>query len=233
MEEERVHAEAEASRIEREALEAARQRAEARAQEALEAERREEEERQRRERESATRVEAMARAAEEAARAEVEGRLRAEERDRERRYALDELRLAGEAARGSAPRRVLFAALAGIAGTGALAAACYSGVVRPSERAQEARWSSELASRDALVTDAREEARAASEHARSLEAQMALVRTEADDLHKALDEANRRSTTGSPRAPSVVRVTHGTTRDAPIDGFASCPPGSHDPMCMR
>ncbi len=203
MEDERVRAQAEASRLEREALESARRQAEARARHERESLEREEVERrqeaERKERETAARVEAMRQAALEAARVEVEARLRAEERDHARRHELEMANASAER-RGSVGRRLIMATLTGASAAAIVAASLYVGIAAPGERARAAQSSSELASRDALVADARAETVNARALARSLGDELSAARAESARLQKVLDDVNARATRARPDA---------------------------------
>jgi hypothetical protein len=238
MEDERVRGQAEATRLEQEARQAERQRAEALEREALEARAREEEEKRRQveraEHDALARMEATTRAAVEAARVVAEGRLRAEERERERRFELENLAVARAAAERSRASwtRTLASAFAGASVAALLAGVAFAGVLRPAERAEQARWASELAARDALLTDARAEAGRSGDLARSMAGELAAAKAEAADLRqKLLDARPERGRANLAGGSHVARTAASGSRE--MDGFSRCPPGSPDPMCAR
>jgi hypothetical protein len=240
MEAERVRALTEAQdRARRDA--AARERAEREAAVQADAAARYEEER--RVREEAARVEAVRRAALEAARVDAELRASARERDVARNHEL-EMERARAAARGreldlerarAATRRWQVGRTARVGALTALLAAAAAGVlhygwVAPRQRARDADAAAKIASRDATIADLGTRVEATEARARALE----------DDLRAAAEERDRLRALHAPRgvetkhAPaSVGRAVPTRTTGPVIDGFTTCPPGSHDPLCMH
>jgi colicin import membrane protein len=239
MEDERVRAEAEASRLENEAREAARLEEEARQREEIATLEREEaarvREAERSEREAAARVEAIHRAALEVARVEAEARVRADVQERERARELRKLELASaeQGKQAKAARGTALVSLSSAIAVACVAAGLYAAVIVPAERSRAARSAAELASRDALVEDARQEVRKAEEQTRSVAGDLVAARDENARLQAALDAAKRRAT---PSHPANIAPSHPTTtraRETWSDGFTSCPPDSKDPLCVH
>jgi hypothetical protein len=235
MEDERVRSQAEAARLERDALEFARREAEARVREEAETFAREESEKRqeadRKEREEVARVEAIHRGALEAARLEVDARARAEERERDRRHELQKLEMARLSADGErlGIRRMVSGALIGALVAGVVAAGLYLGIVQPAERARATLASSELAARDATIADAHGAASKAQVQLQSLTDDLAKAKADVARLLKPIDEAPR--ATIRPRA-SVPTVTRTVPSDTQV-GLSRCPPGSLDPVCVH
>jgi hypothetical protein len=239
MEDERVRAEAEASRLETEAREAARLEGEARRREELAAREREEaaraRETERSEREAAARVEAIHRAALEAARIEAEARVRADAQDRERARELRRLELASaekeSGARRSAARSMRLASATSAIAVVCVAAGLYAAVVVPAERARAARSAAELASRDVLIEDVRQEVRKAEEQTRSVAGDLVAARDENARLQAALEAAKRHPAVSHAATPAPAHAS--ARRETWSDGFTSCPPDSKDPLCAH
>jgi hypothetical protein len=232
MEDERVRSQAEAVKLEREALESARREAEARTRQEQEAHALEESAR-RRDAERMDREEAArAHAIHEAARLEVEARARAEERERDRRHELEKLEMARVSAEKerAGVRGMLVAGLLGAVFAGAVAAGLYLGIVQPGERARAAQATSELASRDAVITDARSAASTAQGQVQSLTGDLATAKAEVTRLQKQIDDLNRHP--GRPNV-GVGTVRRTVVSEASTVGLTNCPPGSPDPLCVQ
>jgi hypothetical protein len=235
MEDERVRSQAEAARLEKDALEFARQEVEARVREDAETQAREESEKrqeaERKEREEVARVEAIHRGALEAARLEVDARARAEERERDRRHELQKLEMARHSANGErlGVRRMVSAGLMGALAAGVVAAGLHLGIVQPGERARATLASSELAARDAVIAEAHGAASKARGQLQSLTDDLAAAKADVARLQKQIDEAPRTTTRPRASAPTVTRTVPSDTQV----GLSRCPPGSLDPVCVH
>jgi hypothetical protein len=181
-------------------------------------------------REEAARIEAIHRAAVETARVQAQAKAQAEARDVERRHEI-ELERARATARGSGGRATLVGAAFGAIVAAGVAMAVHYGVVAPRTRARESEERAQRASIEAAMDDARSRASAAEARAQSLDEDLASTRAAMQRLREELDATRR-------LAPVHVGSQHpqGTVPrgNAPrLDGFATCPPGSKDPMCLH
>ena len=185
---------------------------------------------ERRAREEAARIEAIHRAATEAARVEAEAKNTLEAREIERRHEV-ELERVRLARRGKGTTGTLLAVAFGAIVTAGVAMTLHFGVVTPRERSRATMADAALASRDVAIADLRSRAEAADSRVRSLEEELVATKGEIDRLNSALDAARRAS---GPRTPGPRWTAKGPRNDSPkLDGFAACPPGSKDPMCLQ
>jgi hypothetical protein len=231
MEEQRVRALHDAAQRERAIEERARHdaeelaRGERAAREDAEAEARREGERQ--VREEAARIEAIHRGATETARIAAEAKAQREARELERRHELELARERAEVGRSRA-RETIVAGLVGAIVAAGVGMAMHYGIALPRERVRATAGDAAIASRDGTIADLRSLAAAADARTRSMEADLASVRGDNDQLRAERDAAPRVPTAHVP-APRVAP----RAETPKLDGFTTCPPGSKDPMCMR
>jgi len=236
MEEERVReqgADAQRERdarlkVEREVAERARREAEARERAEVEGQL----EMARRAREEQARVDALQRAAVESARVAADARARAEERERERAHELEVERARVAAGTERLRSRVLGAVVGVTLGAGGATGAClvlFSG----REQARMEASSAEVAVRDGTIRDLRATAEATQARLLAGDESLASMRAARDRLQGELDDARRPTghRTASPRSTVAQGQTHAA--ETRLDGFATCAPGSKDPMCAR
>ena len=233
MEEERVRAAADAAHRDRILKERA-------AREAEERERREREARdraealalaevERRAREEAARIEAIHRATVETARTEAEAKARAAARELERRHEL-ELERAHATSAGARTRGVVLSAVFGVVVAGGVAVALHYGVVVPNERVRATEADGAMASRDVVIADLRAREQTSEARLHVLEEDAITARAENERLRSELEVARRSSPLHvAPRSSTAVLPNV----PPPLNGFATCPPGSKDPMCLR
>lgn len=232
MEQERVRSAAQAEARERELQQQAIREREAREEaERLALLRAEDEARrevERRAREEGARLAAIQRAATEAARIEAEAQVRAQERERERLHSLQV-----EQARAAASKQrtgPVWAAVSAVVAL-CLGAALYLGVLSPRAEASLRAAIAETAARDATIEELRAKMASTDMTVASLQSDVVAAQAEVTRLRGMLDA---RPGVGpshpGPRGPTVRGVPHADPR---IDGFATCPPGSKDPLCAQ